>query len=723
MAQIITSNIATTAADTPAVMLAQFNSLLVTSSATVSATGSNSPAVRFASSTDMTIDGTLYSQFNAALEGIAGAGFVDVKIGSSGNLYGEREGILIDAGGNTISNAGDIQVTADGIEIHGGNNDIVNHGLILSSKQHGVLITDGSSRLINHGDIRGHVTGVHFSGSSVQDSTIHNYGSISGSIDGSLRGSALAAGHDVTIVNEGLVEIVGGINTSNAVRMEGSANISLDNGGDIRGSVFLFGTNLSLLNSGDISGTVHLVGLNAGLNNSGHIGGGVILDSNDAGLNNSGYIGGNVNIFSAAGGSSINSGEIGGDFSVAISTDPVVVDNFHGIVRGTIHGGAGDDNLIGSELAADRLSGQAGDDVLEGNAGNDTLNGGVGADQLYGGAGIDTASYADAGAGVTANLGNSAVNAGEAQGDSYDGIENLSGSTFNDSITGNGGVNRLNGGSGNDALSGLDGNDTLSGGAGDDSMTGGNGDDIYIVEQLGDVVIEAASGGSDVVRAAVSWALGAGQAVERVVATGSSAVNLTGNELVNQLIGNSANNLLDGGVGGDTLRGGTGDDQYIVDNASDSVTELFGEGNDAVGALVSYTLGNHLEQLSLGGPGLVLDINGIGNSVANVIIGNDGNNQINGKGGVDGMAGYLGNDTFIFNAGQGNGDTITDFTGNGAAVGDQLRFIGYGTVAQGATFVQLNATQWQINSFDNAIQEVINFSNSAAIHASDLIFN
>jgi len=37
--------------------------------------------------------------------------------------------------------------------------------------------------------------------------------------------------------------------------------------------------------------------------------------------------------------------------------------------------------------------------------------------------------------------------------------------------------------------------------------------------------------------------------------------------------------------------------------------------------------------------------------------------------------------------------------------------------------MQLNATQWQVNSFDNAIQEVINFSNSAAIHASDFVFN
>ncbi len=66
--------------------------------------------------------------------------------------------------------------------------------------------------------------------------------------------------------------------------------------------------------------------------------------------------------------------------------------------------------------------------------------------------------------------------------------------------------------------------------------------------------------------------------------------------------------------------------------------------------------------------------------------------------------GLGGNDTFVFHAGQAQGDRIHEFYGNGAAAGDVLRFEGYGTLAQGATFHQLTATQWQINSADGLIR-------------------
>ncbi len=59
---------------------------------------------------------------------------------------------------------------------------------------------------------------------------------------------------------------------------------------------------------------------------------------------------------------------------------------------------------------------------------------------------------------------------------------------------------------------------------------------------------------------------------------------------------------------------------------------------------------------------------------------------------------------------------------NGAAAGDQLRFVGYGTAAEGATLTQVDATHWSINSADGLAHDIIAISNEASIHANDLVF-
>src|SRR3546814_15995539 len=84
-----------------------------------------------------------------------------------------------------------------------------------------------------------------------------------------------------------------------------------------------------------------------------------------------------------------------------------------------------------------------------------------------GGSGTDTASYAGSANGVTVDLTTGTGLGGDAQGDTLSGIENLTGSNYDDTLTGDGGNNSLTGGTGNDTLNGEGGNDTLTGGGGD----------------------------------------------------------------------------------------------------------------------------------------------------------------------------------------------------------------------------------------------------------------
>ena len=111
-----------------------------------------------------------------------------------------------------------------------------------------------------------------------------------------------------------------------------------------------------------------------------------------------------------------------------------------------LNGGAGNDTLIGA----------AGNDTLIGGVGNDAMNGGAGNDSMDGGAaGTDTVTYSDATAGVTVNLAlATAQNTVGAGTDTLFNFENLTGSNFNDKLTGNAAANTLYGLGGNDSLNG-----------------------------------------------------------------------------------------------------------------------------------------------------------------------------------------------------------------------------------------------------------------------------
>ncbi|MEY4592678.1 MAG: hypothetical protein RIR18_1573 [Pseudomonadota bacterium] len=146
----------------------------------------------------------------------------------------------------------------------------------------------------------------------------------------------------------------------------------------------------------------------------------------------------------------------------------------------------------------------------------------------------------------------------------------------NDTVTGTAVADSLNGYAGNDTLTGLAGNDTLDGGTGADSMVGGLGNDTYIVDNTGDVVIELANQGSDLVKSSISFTLSGN--VENLTLTDSTNINGTGNVLANVITGNSGNNALDGGAGADTLISGDGNDTLIGGTGKDVLTG--GAGSD-----------------------------------------------------------------------------------------------------------------------------------------------
>jgi len=142
---------------------------------------------------------------------------------------------------------------------------------------------------------------------------------------------------------------------------------------------------------------------------------------------------------------------------------------------------AGDgDNVLNAGDGNDILSAGSGNNALHGGAGNDLLYSGAGNDLLDGGTGNDTASYAHATAAVTVNLGLlGAQNTLGAGTDTLNGIENLVGSNFNDTLTGDAGNNRIDGGLSNDVLNGGGGDDLLIGGLGNNTLTGGSGADTF----------------------------------------------------------------------------------------------------------------------------------------------------------------------------------------------------------------------------------------------------
>lgn len=361
---------------------------------------------------------------------------------------------------------------------------------------------------------------------------------------------------------------------------------------------------------------------------------------------------------------------------------------------------------------ANLITGNSAANSLSGGEGNDTLDGGAGSDTLIGGLGDDTFILDSSGDVVTeaANEGTDTVQASFTY--------SLASNVENLTLTGASSIN----GTGNGLANVMRGNssaNTLTGGAGNDTMLGGAGNDTYVVDAIGDIVIELADEGTDLVQSSVSYSIST--YVENLTLTGSNAINAVGNASDNVLTGNSGNNALtgnggndslNGGAGNDTMAGGSGDDIYVVDSASDVVTELANEGMDLVQSSVSHTLASNVEHLTLTG---TTAINGTGNTLNNILTGNSAANTLTGGAGNDTLDGGAGNDTLVGGAGDDSYvvDSASDVVTENASEGtDTVRSSVTLTLSNNVENLVLTGTA-ALNGTGNALNNSIT-GNSAA---------
>jgi Ca2+-binding RTX toxin-like protein len=369
-------------------------------------------------------------------------------------------------------------------------------------------------------------------------------------------------------------------------------------------------------------------------------------------------------------------------------------------------GNAMNNDIQGND-GANTIDGGLGDDTLTGGAGGDVFRDAKGSDHYDGGAGYDRVEYLAATRGIKLDMVNTRLSTHIAYDDVFVGIEEISGSNYNDTLYGNDQGNTLYGRGANDLFYAREGNDRVYGESGDDILFGGSGADTIdggTGADRADYHHSTAGIQIDLRGAAhaLFWGNVGGDAqgdvlsgIEHVYGSqhndtivGDTGANLLDGENGNDALhgfdghdtlrGRAGNDTLQGNTGSDQMEGGAGNDSYYVDSTGDVVVELAGEGADRVYAAITYTLGSHVENLTLLGTG---NLNGTGNALANSISGNTGNNTLTGGAGDDSLYGGDGNDYLI----DSDGDNYMD-----GGAGDDMTLFSYVTGTQVAgisTFV------------------------------------
>jgi Ca2+-binding RTX toxin-like protein len=335
----------------------------------------------------------------------------------------------------------------------------------------------------------------------------------------------------------------------------------------------------------------------------------------------------------------------------------------------TDDGDGGADTILNVETVsgsnhADNFLGNDADNQFLGNGGDDFIDGGNGFDNI---------SHWTAQSGIVVDLANNQViDDGQGGTDTLVSIENVQGSQFDDTITGDNNNNTLNGEDGDDTLNGGEGDDFLSGGAGNDTIDGGVGFDNLaffgafsgVTVNLGAATNQVSNDGSGGFDTAVN--------IEGVFGSGSDD-NITGNADANSLSGWFGNDTLNGEGGNDNLNGEDGDDTLNGGEGDDFLSG--GAGNDTIdggggfdnlaffGAFsgITVNLGAATNQVSNDGSG------GIDTAV-NIegVFGSGSDDNITGDAGANSLSGWFGNDTL---KGEGGNDTLNGEDGDDTITG------------------------------------------------------
>ncbi len=272
-------------------------------------------------------------------------------------------------------------------------------------------------------------------------------------------------------------------------------------------------------------------------------------------------------------------------------------------------------------------------DVLTGDGGTNLLIGGQGGDTLDGGDGVDTASYAASTEAVSVDLLTGQGQGGHAAGDTFVRIENLVGSLFGDTLTGDAAANQFDAGDGADVLSGGGGADRLSGGLGDDRLIGGAGIDWIDGGEGYDTVVVTFADGEIASQFQIAGLYGAQGAL---LADGGRILNVEKLEIVS-------------GAGADTMTvsewfsfdwtGGAGTDRFVMDYSATSQAILMGSyGTITIGEVSSRLIDVEAVTIS-------------GGRANDVLVGGMGDDFLSGGLGDNELIGGWGDDTFVAGAG------------------------------------------------------------------------